>query len=471
MDKERRKKIQTARLIITEVFMLIIIILTVITLTFIVMGYRLNEDGELEQSGLIQIDSLPTGATVAIDGETLDTKTNTSKILPEGSYTVSIQKDGYTSWEKTVKTHPGLLTRLSYPSLYKLDRKTKDIKTFEETPYSFVASPNRNNALIFFEKSPVAQLVDLGANDYKSTEIDLTKLLGDNFSDLKILDWNKNGERVIISFTKNDSTHYAVIDLTRPDSSLDISETFNLKISALRFENNHGDKIFLVEEGHLRTISFNTKQLSGIIAKDVESFFNSNEKVAIVTKSTSGGHKISLYDDNTKSTIFLKDSTAENVYALVSEYIGRGTLAFLEDGQLSIYRGELPSEDISSEKPLPTPVGQHELDFQIPDTFETQSYNQIILISRDNKFTVFDLENYTFSPFTLENNLTFWPDEYTIGVVSDNKLIIRDFDGLNRLELGDSENGLAAVITKNNKYLYHMQKKENKITLIREEIR
>ena len=471
MDKERRKKIQTARLIITEVFMLVIIILTVITLTFVVMGYHLNEDGELEQSGLIQIDSLPTGATVTIDGEVLSAKTNTNKILPEGSYTVSVQKDGYTSWEKTVKTHPGLLTRLSYPSLYKLDRKTKNLKDFEEAPYLFTASPNRDNALIFFEKSPLAQLVDLEANDYKSTQIDLSKLLGNNFSNLKIVDWNKNGERVIISFTKNDSTHYAVIDLARLDSSLDISETFNLKISALHFENDRGDKIFLLEEGNLRTISLGNMQLSEIIAKDIESFSNSGEKATFITKPVENSRKISFYDDNTKTTIFLKKSTASSVRALVSEYIGRGTIAFLEDNQLTVYRGELPTEDISEEKPLPSPVGQSTLTFEDPDIFETKAFNQIILISKDTNFAVFDLENYTLSPYTLENNLTFWPDEYTIGVVSDNKLVIRDFDGLNRLELGNSADGLAAIITKNNKYLCHMQKNEDKITLIREEIR
>lgn len=471
MDKERRKKIQTARLIITEVFMLVIIILTVITLTFVVMGYHLNEDGELEQSGLVQVDSIPVGATVFINDEALESKTNTSKILPEGSYTISLKKDGYTSWEKTVKTHSGLLTKLSYPTLYKLDRKSETIKKFDEVPYLFISSPNRDNALALFENSPVFRLINLESNEFKSTEIDLKKLLGSDFSNLKVIDWNKNGERIIISFTRENSTHYATVDLTRPDLSLDLSETFDLKISDLRFENDRGDKILLTEENHLRTISLDKKQLSEIIAKDVEYFYNFGEKVVFVTRSNESEHKISLYDDNSKSTIFLKKSTAKDVRAIISEYIGRPTLAFLEDGQLIVYRGELPTEDVTAEKPLPTPIGQSTLDFELPDSFKTEAKNQVILVSKDTNFAVFDLENYTLSSYTLENNLTFWPDEYTIGVVSDGKLIVRDFDGLNRQELGKSADGFSAIIAKNNKYLYHMQKNDDKLTLVREEIR
>ena len=110
MDKERRKKLQTTKLIITEIFMLVTIVVTVVILTFIVMGYRLTEDGKLEQSGLIGVDSIPTGATVFVDGEAYENKTNTSKILPEGQYEISLEKDGYTSWRKSVLVHSGLLT-------------------------------------------------------------------------------------------------------------------------------------------------------------------------------------------------------------------------------------------------------------------------------------------------------------------------------------------------------------------------
>ena len=123
MDKERRKKIQTTKLVITEIFMLIIIVLTVVILTFVVMGYHLNEDGKLEQSGLVQVESTPDGAAVIIDGEVLPSKTDTNKILKEGEHTVKIEKPGYTSWQKTVSSRPGFLTKLSYPRLYKTDRK------------------------------------------------------------------------------------------------------------------------------------------------------------------------------------------------------------------------------------------------------------------------------------------------------------------------------------------------------------
>ncbi len=467
MDKERRKKIQTARLIITEVFMLVIIILTVVVLTFIVMGYHLNENGELEQSGLVQIESIPTGATVTIDNEALDSKTNTSKILPEGEHTVSLKKDGYTSWGKTFATHSGLLTKLTYPRLYKTERKTETVKKLSETPSLFVISPARNYILASSEKSGILKLIDLNSNDLKTADIDLTDLLGKEMLDLKILSWNKSEERAIISFSKDAETHFAVVDFAHPEYSLDLSTTFNLEISALSFENDYGDKLFVLENGNLHTLSLSNRELSEVIAKDVTYFSNSNAKAIFITKSS----QISLYDDGNKSTVFLKKTSAENVRALVSEYIGRFTLAFLEDNELTIYRGDLPTENITAEKPLPEPVGKTTLEFGTPSDFETKAKNQIILTSKENNFSVFDLENYTFSSYALENNLTFWPDDYTIGLVSDGKLVFCDFDGTNKVTLGDSLAGFPAVITKNDKYLYHLSKTEQDLNLVREEIK
>ena len=467
MDKERRKKLQTMRLIITEVFMLIIIILTVIILTFIVMGYHLNENGELEQSGLVQIESIPTDASVTIDGEVLNIKTNTSKILPEGKHTVSLAKDGYTSWEKTFETHSGLLTKLTYPRLYKTERKTEIVKKLEETPELFVVSPSRNYILTSSEKSGILKLLNLNSNDLKTTEIDLTIIIGKEVSELKVLSWNSSEERIIISFSRDNETHFAVVELTRPERSIDLSTTFNLKISDLSFANDYGDRLFILENNSLRIISLSSRELSEVVAKDVTHFSNSNNRAIFVDKSS----KISLYDDNSKSIIFLKKASAENTRALISEYIGRFTLALLEDNELTIYRGNLPTENVSADKPLPDPVGKTTLEFGVPDNFKTEAKNQIILTSKENNFSVFDLENYAFSSYTLENNLTFWPDDYTIGLVSDGKLVFRDFDGTNKVTLGDSLAGFPAVITKNDKYLYHLSKTEQDLNLVREEIK
>ncbi|MBQ8991894.1 PEGA domain-containing protein [Candidatus Saccharibacteria bacterium] len=466
MDKERRKKIQATKLIITEVFMIVTIVLTVVILTFIVMGYRLNEDGKLEQSGLVGVESIPTGATVKIDDEILPNKTNTSKILPEGEYTILLEKEGYTSWTKTFKTHSGFLTKLAYPRLYKIDRQIEPIEELGSAPTLYSISPSRNT--ILYSDGLKLYLMNIDSNAPKPIELDLPNLFQPLPTDLKVLAWSENSERIIFSLTKNDRPHFVVIDLARPEYSLDLTATFNLTISELGFITSGGDSLFILENGNLRTISLATEQLSSVLLSDVESFMSSGSKAIVVQTTKDNIKKISLYDHNSKSTILLKQTTAEIVRALVSEYLGRFTLAFLENGQVTVYRGELPTEDITKDNPLPSPVGEYTLDFGVPSSFETVAKNQVILASKDADFTVFDLETYSTSSYRLEGELTFWPDNYIIGEIAGGELVLRDFDGGNRQVLGRSIAALPAVISKDGKYLYYVS--EN-YTITRENIK
>ena len=57
MDRKRKKKLENARVIMTNIFMGISVIGIVFVLMLIAMGYNFNEKGGIEQSGLIQISS------------------------------------------------------------------------------------------------------------------------------------------------------------------------------------------------------------------------------------------------------------------------------------------------------------------------------------------------------------------------------------------------------------------------------
>lgn len=469
MDKERRKKIQTTKLVITEIFMLIIIVFTVVILTFTVMGYHLNEEGKLEQSGLVQVESTPDGASVIIDGEVLPNKTATNKILKEGQHAVKIEKPGFTSWQKTVSAHPGFLTKLSYPRLYKLERKAETISTFETAPDTFSVSENRDVILTSTNDSLKIQLLKINSSLAKSSEIDLSKLLAGSTGKKDILEWNKNSSRIILRFVKNDVPHFAIVDLEYPDRSLDLTSTFDIQISELHFANDYGDRLFVTEDSHLRTIALADKQISGILVENIKTFSNLGEKVLIVTNTKEGKKQISLYDAGNKSTLPLFTSSAKTVRPLLSEYIGRFTIALAEDNNITIYRGNLPSE---KEKTLPEPVGKYTVDFGTPESFSMQAKNQIVFSTLGTNFAVFDLENYSASSFSLPVDLTFWADEYTIGLVSDEVLTVYDFDGTNRIDLGKAEAGFPATISKDGDFLYLVRKNtNNELELIRENIK
>lgn len=129
MDFEEKRRRQNLRVIFSEALMVLTVILTVIILVFVVSGYWVNSDFEVERQGLLQISSVPTGAYVLIDGSEPSwfQRTNTSKMLPVGEHTIRIERDGYDSWEKIVSISEGLLFRLHYPRLFPLEREPEKV--------------------------------------------------------------------------------------------------------------------------------------------------------------------------------------------------------------------------------------------------------------------------------------------------------------------------------------------------------
>ncbi|MCL4374924.1 PEGA domain-containing protein [Patescibacteria group bacterium] len=84
-----------------------IIALTVFTIILVAViayarGYRFNpENNKVTPTGIMSVISWPKAASIYINGE-LKGVTDTNLTLPPGKYTVTIKKEGYTAWEKTL---------------------------------------------------------------------------------------------------------------------------------------------------------------------------------------------------------------------------------------------------------------------------------------------------------------------------------------------------------------------------------
>ena len=81
MDRKKTKKIRSARIVATNIFMSISVVAIVAVLMLIAMGFSFNESGDIQQSGLLQITSQPTRASVEIDQETLLSTTEVNKMV------------------------------------------------------------------------------------------------------------------------------------------------------------------------------------------------------------------------------------------------------------------------------------------------------------------------------------------------------------------------------------------------------
>jgi hypothetical protein len=74
-------------------------------------GYRVGGDGSLKATGLIVLQSDPSGAQIIIDDK-VKTATQATLTLPPGWYNVTIAKDGFQSWQKRVKVQGEVVAKV-----------------------------------------------------------------------------------------------------------------------------------------------------------------------------------------------------------------------------------------------------------------------------------------------------------------------------------------------------------------------
>ena len=151
---KRRKRVQ---LTFIYTLMVLSIVSIVFVLILVVQGYRYNSyDGKVEQGGLVQFDSRPSGATVSVDDITLSARTASKITLSSGRHTVKMTRDGYNTWQKNVSVTPGGVLWLNYARMLPSELQVSRAAEYEGVADA-QASPDAKKILVL----PVAQAPSL----------------------------------------------------------------------------------------------------------------------------------------------------------------------------------------------------------------------------------------------------------------------------------------------------------------------
>lgn len=467
MDKERKKRLRTFKIILSDVLIVLSVLGIVTLLSFIAMGYKLNDDGKLDQSGLLQVSTQPTGATVTIDDDNLFMKTNTSHMLSEGTHQVRLTKDGYELWENQVKITAGRLYKLDYPRLFKQDREKKSVKNFGEKGLKFLSLSSDRRSILYQKADSLNwSLINIDSNDAEVVEFDVSKFTGE----LLGIEWNMDGDKVLTKWKDNDIIVYRLVNLKKPEQSVDLNTEFGMSFSKLRFVSNSGDQLFALENGNLRRVSLVDKEISKVLLASVSDFYNNGPNVVYVYTGEGGKKTVGFYQEGGKS-VALRQVEGDNARMFLSEYLGEKYIGILANGKLAIYRGNFPTEMSgldNMEKILEQEVA---VEFSSSEFLEKAS-GRIMTIGSGSSLLAFDAERGELFSFVLDNEKYTWADDYLVANVSSSgELYLRDFDGTNKRRLAFLVAPYGAVISRNNKWLYYISTSSNgALELIREEI-
>lgn len=473
MDYEEKRKLQKRSVVIAEFFMVFAVVAIVTLTVLITMGFNVNHKGEVEQSGLMQLHSMPTGATVSIDGETLFTGTNTSRSLSPGEHWLELSREGYDHWEKAIKMHPGHLMRLYYPRLFLQNRSSKEIEKVDLAKATFYQTSRGRNYLLYGNNSGEWQLVDIKGDEVVNTKIDVKSVFTDKDEEIEIIPeqftWSKDENRVLVRAKVNGERTWAVINFKTIKESMNLTKKFNLDFSDIKLATNSAMRLWAFENGNIHILDVGGASLSTVLVNNVADFAVYDEDLIYVTGEREGGKRaIGYYQDGAKSSLVVKeiDDLSQPVKLAISHYYDANYLVYTIGNHAWVWGGEFSklaglitekerTIDIEGENSVMRKFTDADMGI-IPDRLVLNNGGEYVVGNTGKQFVAVDIDmGDTYSYDRPVDQIKWIDDDMLYGIV-DGKLSVWDFDGWNTRELASDVDNQPVIISKNDLYVYYV---------------
>ena len=494
LDREQKKKWQKIGVVVAECIMVVSVVAIVILTTAISLGYNVNRDGEIEQMGLLQLHSIPTGATVQIDGEEMFARTNMSRSLSPGSHELKLTKEGYDAWEKNINITSGWLKRVYYPRLFWQERQEVKMAELGTEVEFYSAAPNYKYLLWAEDNATTWQWADITGDGMSVNEVDVSGVLGVNTEEftgeVRQLKWSKSGERVLAQILwpatdgneaegdtqTSERISWYLVNLREPSKSQDLTANYGLDLSDVQIMDGAADKVWVLEGGNLRLINTASNEVSRVLVSGVESYAVRETAVAYVGRPDDTGKRpIGVYHEGEQGGVKIRNVTNDPTYVWLSRYYDEDYLVVAAGQWLTTYKGNLPSysEDEKIKiKDYLTKLTEVNLNMT-PSGLIGGNGDEYVLARRDSQVAVLDLDQGDVYQYEVDGGMRWLDDSMFYSVDSNEdkggELTVWDYDGTNQRQIVDGVTDYDVVIAENNKYIYYI-KPGDKLQLVRERI-
>jgi hypothetical protein len=458
--------------------MTLLVVIIVTALVFIILGYRINA-GVITQDALVQFASVPSGASVSVDGKQLGSNTPTKDALAAGEHTFTMTLNNYQPWTKTTKLQAGVLAWLNYALLVPTKLPVSSIENYPTVAASLAAPSGRAMLVQQSASVPTFQIVDLTSDTVKSTTITIPETsytapaVGDtqNFS---VTEWDPGGRYILVQHTYGTNTEWLVVDTQNVATTSNLSTLYALNMSSVHFAGTSGTTLFSLSGGDIRKIDLSGGTISRALVSNATSFsvYNTNIVTYIGTGKAGTTQRVAgVYRDGDASPTILRTTTSDASIPLLiatTHYFNDDYVAIAEGTKVDILSGSYPSTptDASSLKTfasytLTSDVGN--LGFSTSGDYAfTQS---------GNYFTSYSLEYNTYAQTTVTSTPTLstleWLTDNDIWSNENGTLTIREVDGANVHAINKAVAGQDATLTANGRFLYSIGTNKNGFQLQR----
>ncbi|HZJ34960.1 MAG TPA: PEGA domain-containing protein [Candidatus Angelobacter sp.] len=468
-----RKK-QLARLISLYTVLTLLVLAIVTFISLFVLGFRFDSDkGHLEQYAFLQFDSSPSGAKVTVDGAEVGLGTPNKTSVPAGKHEVTMSREGYETWSKSVDAKAGVITWLNYTLLVPKILTVEPVATYESV-YLTLASPKGRSMLIQRRvDTPTFSLADLSSDKVKSTELTIPASLYSESTTLgvthtfQIAKWDEGGRYVLIKHTYDAKDEWLVFDTQNVALTKNITQLFNVTISGITFSGTSGNMFYILDSGNIHRLDLSAQTISEPLVSNVTSFgvYESNIITYVGIDATIADKRVvGLYRDGDDKSYVLRTVTGSKdipLHIITTRYFNEDYVVIAEGKKVDVLGGSYPntaSDDVTSLKI----VASFETAQDINEIMFSSPIGQYIFIQSGAYIASYDLEYQTFASSTIEGTGAVppikWLDENYVWSDRDGNLTIREFDGSNVHTINSVLVGQDVLLTRNGRYLYSINK-------------
>ena len=452
IDTEKLKKRQSLKVIASEALMVVIVIIMVAILALIVSGYWVNSDFEVERQGMLQVSSIPTGADLAVDGESSWLqRTNTSKVLSSGEHIVTLSKEGYDSWSKKVNISEGLLYRLHYPRLFLQERESSKALDIGNSSMATI-SPSRDKLLLINDTTEW-KLVNLSSDTLEPKKLNIANY----FSSVSLAegaskglfigkiihaDWDRSSSHILFKVETSTGFEWVLLDTENIKNSLNLSKEFGANFTAVEILDNSSSNLLAIQDDNLRKIDIPGKVISAVLAEHVIDFDHYENEIIYSAHDTNGEYSINLFKIGDDKITKLK-SVSVSPKVAISKFYDEMYITILQGDTISLYK----KVDFA-------PVAEYKLSFE-PGQIKVGHNGEFITMSTGTQLATLDMEASSVIEWKVEGDDFGWLDNDMVYTVADGELIVYDFDGFNRRVLAKNTSSHFPATVTDDKWLYY----------------
>lgn len=495
MHKPITKRQKILRALTIFLFVPLIIGITVTILTLQLLGYKFQlgtNTVNLEQGGLLQLDSKPHDATIYVDDEIVQRPAiATSSVIrhdiANGNHTVKFERDSYESYTRDFTIKPEQVLWLNYIRMIPSDKTIEEVFSSEQISDSIVSSGGNRIAILSDNKKPNLTVIDITTDTPKIQNVTLSEdiftLSGKNET-YKLLEWAPKGDKyILLEKTTGNKKQWAVVN-TQDIKETKLAGQIPTNAKSISFYNDDQSKLFGLSAGKIITTKWNNTD------SDLESFGVNIKEV------TYSGNKTLTYSKQTdeKNDVIYQikfnnlkqiseNASIQGVSSIHSSDVQNYELKEYENQWYAAY---IPKNNTTNS----TTIGyakisgvdsenqdDHFIFSQDVDNFNYDNIKKIgfspsgrfIYVQKNNSILTYDLELNTSAKIDLvKEDVNYgWLDDFHFWITSSDGLRIVDYDGQNSYQIANSMINQKVTLSNNQDYLYFFVRSENSVNLVR----